>query len=223
MGADHRLTRRLFLSALLAGTAAVATGCRNGGNFTLFGYTTEPQFDPNIRSVYIPIFKLAPVVTTPLRNLDVEMTDALVKELTARKCPIKVVSDPARADTELIGTIVQVRKAVFNLNRQALPLESELYIIVEVVWRDLRTGEILSNPKPPKRATPEPTAFDPSLQPPAPPDPNGALTKPIPVRISASGRFLTQNGESTATAEDAAVRKAAQFIVNMMEAPWDVK
>lgn len=215
--------RRLFLSALLAGTAAVAAGCRNGGNFTLFGYTTEPPFDPNIRSVHIPTFKLSPVVTTPLRNLDVEMTDALVKELTGRKCPIKVVSDSTRADTELIGTIVQVRKAVFNRNRQALPLESELYITVEVVWRDLRTGEILSNPKPPKRATPEPTAFDPSLQPPAPPDPNGALTKPIPVLISASGRFLTQNGESTATAEDAAVRKAARFIVNMMEAPWDVK
>lgn len=223
MAADRRLNRRLFLSALLAGTAAVAAGCRNGGNFTLFGYTTQPQFDPNIRSVYIPTFKLAPVVTTPLRNIDVEMTDALVKELNARKCPIKVVSDPARADTELIGTIVGVRKAVFNRNRQALPLESELYITLEVVWRDLRTGEILSNPKPPKRATPDPTAFDPSLQPPAPPDPNGAFPKPVPVVITASGRFLTQNGESTATAEDAAVQKAARFIVNMMESPWDVK
>ena len=58
------LSRRLFLSALLAGTAA-AVGCRNGGNFTLLGYTTEPPFDPNIRSVYIPTFKLMPVVTSP--------------------------------------------------------------------------------------------------------------------------------------------------------------
>ncbi len=223
MAADRRLTRRTFLSALLAGAAAVAAGCRNGGNFSLFGYTTEPPFDPNIQSVYIPTFKLMPVVTTPLRNLDVEMTDAVVKELTARKTPIKVVSDPCRADTELIGTIVGVSKGVFNRNLQALPLESELYLTVEVVWRDLRTGEILSNPKPPKRATAEPAPFDPSLQPPPPPDPNGTIPKPIPVRILATGRFLTQNGESMAVGEDAAVRKAARYIVNMMEAPWDAK
>jgi hypothetical protein len=43
------------------------------------------------------------------------------------------------------------------------------------------------------------------------------------VRITAAGRFLTQNGESVSTAEDAAVRRAARYIVNMMEAPWDLK
>ncbi len=222
MGDNRRLTRRLFLTALLAGTAA-AVGCRNGGNFCLLGYTTEPPFDPNIRSVYIPTFKLAPVVTTPIRNLDVEMTDALVKELTGRKTPIKVVSDPARADTELIGTIMQVSKPVLNRNIQALPLESDLTITVDVVWRDLRTGEILSNPKFPKRSTPEQPAFDPSLQPPAPADPNPLVPNPTPFRITATGRFITMNGESMATAEDAAVRKAARFIVNMLEAPWDLK
>ncbi len=222
MGSDRRLTRRLFLSTLLAGTAA-GLGCRNGGNFSLLGYTTEPPFDPNIRSVYVPTFKLAPVVTTPLRNIDVELTDAVVKELTGRKTPMKVVSDPARADTELIGTIMLVMKGVQSRTLQALPLESELTIHVDVVWRDLRTGEILSNPKKPKRATPDPVAFDPSLQPPAPEDPNNLSKLPVPVRVVASGRFLTQSGETVATAEDTAVRKAARFIVNMMESPWDLK
>jgi hypothetical protein len=217
------VNRRTFLAALLAGSAALTAGCRNGGNFSLFGYTTEPPFDPNIRSVYIPTFKLMPVVATPLRNLDVEMTDAVVKELTARKTPMKVVSDPTRADTELIGTITSVIKPVYSRTSQALPLESELIIVVEVVWRDLRTGEILSNPKGPRRATQEPTAFDPSLQPHAPAGPNGAFGQPIPVRLTAAGRFLTQSGESVATGEDIAVQKAARFIVNMMEAPWDLK
>lgn len=217
------VSRRTFLTGLLAGTAAVAAGCRNGGNFSLFGYTTEPPFDPNIRSVYIPTFKLMPVVATPLRNLDVEMTDAVVKELNARKCPIKVVSDPARADTELIGTIISVVKPVYSRTQQALPLESELIIGVEVVWRDLRTGEILSNPKLAKRAAQEPKAFDPSLQPLAPTSPNAPFEAPIPVRITAGGRFLTQSGESVSTGEDIAVQKAARYIVNMMEAPWDLK
>ncbi|MCU0706342.1 MAG: LPS assembly lipoprotein LptE, partial [Fimbriiglobus sp.] len=176
--------RRRFLAALLASTTAAAIGCRNGGNFSVLGYTTEPPFDPNIRSVYVPTFKLMPVVTTPLRNLDVELTDAVVKELTARKTPIKVVSDPSRADTELIGTILSVTKPVLNRNLQALPLESELVITLDVVWRDLRTGEILSNPKIAKRANPPAEVFDPGLQPPAPPDPNANFPTVTPVRIT---------------------------------------
>jgi hypothetical protein len=212
----------VFLASLLAGTAA-AVGCRNGGNFRLLGYTTEPPFDPDIRSVYVPTFKLSPIVGTPLRNIDVELTDAVVKELTARKSPMKVVSDPNRADTELIGTIRQVQKLVLNRTSQALPLETEVTLTVEVVWRDLRTGEILTNPKPPKRAAPESPVFDPSLQSPAPADPNGNFPQAVPVVIVAAGRALTPNGESISTGADAAVARAARFIVNMMEAPWDLK
>jgi hypothetical protein len=213
------MTRRLLV-ALLAGAAAASVGCRTGGNVGLFGYTTEPPFDPDIRSVYVPVFKLAPVVTTPWRSLDVDLTEAVVEELNARKSPIKVISDPARADTELIGTIMLVQKNVTNRNQQNLPLESELALHIDVVWRDLRTGEILTNPKPPK-PRPAPTgAFDPSIEPPPPPAPDPA---PKPVRVVATGRFLTQNGETGVTGSDMAVRQAARFIVNMMEKPWDLK
>jgi hypothetical protein len=190
------MTRRTFLSSVILGGVAVAVGCRNGGNISLFGYTTEPPFDPNITSVYIPTFKLAPVVASPLRGIDVDLTDAVVKELNARKTPIKVISSPGKADTELIGTIVQVDKNVLNRNPQNLPLESEIVLSVDLVWRDLRSGEILTNPKPPAPA-PSPTgAFDPSIAPDPPPAPDPV---PRPIRIRATGRFLTQNGESTIT------------------------
>ena len=214
------LTRRGFLTTLLGSAAVAAVGCRNGGNVCLLGYTTEPPFDPNVRSVYIPTFKLAPVVTNPLRTLDVDLTDAVVKELNSRRTPIKVISDPDRADTVLIGTVMQVTKNVLNRNQQNLPLESELVLGIDVVWRDQRTGELLTNPKPPK-PRPTPTgAFDPSVEetPPPVPDPN-----PVPLRITVTGRFLTQNGESTATGADMAVRNAARSIVNMMEKPWDLR
>lgn len=218
------VNRRTFFAGLLAAGSGLAAGCANGGNFSLFGYTTTPPFDPDIKSVYIPTFKLMPVVGTPNRSVDVELTDAVVKELTSRKSPIKVVSDPCRADTELIGTIFLDYKNVLNRNNQALPLESEVVIVCEVVWRDLRTGNILSNPKNPKRAGPEPIRFDPNLQPPPPENPNPKpFDGPVPIRITASGRFLTQNGESTATGQDMAVQRAARYIVNMMEAPWDLK
>ena len=217
-------SRRAFLVGLFGAGCGLAVGCANGGNFSLFGYTTAPPFDPDIRSVYVPTFKLMPVVGTPFRSTDVDLTQAVVQELTARKSPIKVVSDPARADTELIGTIVLLYKSVLTRTNQALPLESEVVIVTEIVWRDLKTGNILTNFKSPKRAGPEPLAFDPHLQPPAPKDPNEKpFDKPLPVRVTASGRMLTQNGESVSTALDMACQKAARFIVDKMEAPWDLK
>jgi hypothetical protein len=213
------MTRRLVLALLLGGTAALA-GCRNGGNFSLFGYTTEPPFDPNIGSVYVPTVKLAQFTTSPLRGVDVDLTEAIVQELVGRKTPIKVISDSSRADTELIATIVDVRKNVLNRNPQNLPLESEIVLVVEVVWRDLRSGEILSNPKPPTPAPSPAGAFDPSRTQDPPPAPNPIAT---PVRITATGRFITQNGESATTGEDFAVRRAARSIVNLMERPWTAK
>jgi hypothetical protein len=170
--------------------------------------------------VYVPTFKLSPVVSSPLRGIDVELTDAVVKELNARKTPMKIISDPGRADTELIGTIVDVRKNVLNRNPQNLPLESEILLIVDVVWRDLRTGELLTNPKAPKPPANPTGAFDPSVAPEPPPTPNPI---PAPIRIQATGRFLTQNGESTITGADSATAAAAKYIVNMMERPWSTK
>jgi len=213
------MTRRRFAAAMLGGTAALLAGCERGGHIRFLGYTSAPPFDPNIRSVYLPVFKLAPVVTTPLRGLDVELTEAIVQELNSRKSPIKVISDSARADTILIGTIASVTKSNLSLNQQALPLESELSLTVDVVWRDQRSGEVLSNPrgkKPPSGAG----AFDPSAvaTPEVPKD-----EAPTPVRLTATGRFIIQNGESTATGADMAVKKMARLIVNMMEAPWQLR
>jgi hypothetical protein len=213
------MIRCTILAAVLL-VPVVLAGCRHGGNLSLFGYTTEPPFDPNIHSVYIPTFKLAPVVTSPLRSLDVDLTDAVVKELNSRRSPIRVVSDPAVADTELIGTIMQVTKNVTNRNQQNLPLESEIVLVVDVVWRDLRSGEILTNPKPPKPPPAATEAFDPSIEPNPPPTPD---PNPIPLRLTTSGRYLIQNGQSTATGSDSAVRNTARVIVNLMERPWDRK
>lgn len=192
-------------------------GCR--GPMTLFGYTTEPPFDPNIRTVYVPAFKITPLVTTAERGLDRDLTDALVKELSARKSPMRVTSDRSRADTELIGTITRVTKMVQNRNQQNLTREAEITIEAEVVWRDLRTGDVLTTPKTPAQRTPTapPSTFDPSREPPLPPPPNDAIR---PVSIVATGRVLPELGESNATANKSAVERLAHQIVNMMERDW---
>ncbi len=214
----NEISRRTFLFAALGAVPLAALGCRTDRNFTLFGYTTEPQFDPNIRSVYIPTFKLATFITNPYRGIDVDVTEALVQELGARRSPMKIVSDPARADTELIGTIVQVNKNVLLRNPQNLTREAEISLAVEVVWRDLRTSEILTNRKAPEKP-PVVGTFDPSLE---PPPAVKADPKPVPVRITATGRVLDELGESNATGAQMATKRLAKQIVNMMERNWEL-
>ena len=209
--------RRFILSALGTGSL-VAIGCRADSNLKLLGYTTEPQFDPNIRSVYIPTFKLTAFITNPNRGIDVDVTEAVVQELAARRSPMKIVSDPSRADTELIGTITAVNKLVLVRNSQNLNREAEISIAVEVVWRDLRTSEILTNRRTPEKP-PVNNAFDPSAEkgPPVKADPN-----PLPVKITAVGRVLDELGESTATGSQMATKRLAKQIVNMMERNWEL-
>lgn len=212
-----RLTTPRLTAAFLAAAAGLTLGCQ--GPIRPFGYTTEPPFDPNIRTVYVPAFKLAAFVTTPDRFLDRDLTEALVRELSARKSPMRVTSNRDIADTELIGTIVQHTKLVQNRNQQNLTREAEVTIVAEVLWRDLRSGDVLTTPKPPAKARPSapPSAFDPSREPPPPDAPNDAIR---PVQIVATGRALAELGESNATANQMAIKKLATQIVNMMEKQW---
>lgn len=205
------------LAILIVVLAGVAAGCR--GPLSVFGYTTEPPFDPNIRTVYVPAFKLEAFVTTADRFLDRDLTEALVRELSGRRSPMRVISDRDRADTELIGTIKLITKTVQNRNQQNLTREIEVTIQAEVVWRDLRTGDVLTNPKSAKQRNPPapPAAFDPSREPPPPDAPNDKVT---PVPIIATGRALPELGESNATANKMAVDRLARQIVNMMERDW---
>ncbi len=201
-------------AVLLVVFAGVAVGCQ--GPLRIFGYTTEPPFDPNIRTVYVPAFKLNAFVTTPDRFLDRDLTEAVVRELSVRKSPMRVTSDRAAADTELIGTITRITKNVVNRNQQNLTREAEITIVAEVVWRDLRSGDVLTNPK--AKADPAPpAAFDPSREPPPPDAPNDAV-RPVP--IVATGRALVELGESNVTANKMALDHLARQIVNMMEREW---
>lgn len=205
------MTRRAFL---VAGLAAAA-GCRNG-ELNVFGYTSAPPYDPNIRSVYIPVFKNAAFVAGPYRGMEVRLTEAVVNELNGRRTPIRVVSDPAQADTELVGTIVQVLKLPYSQTFQNFHREYDTLIGVDIVWRDLRTGKVLTNSRGP--ALPEkPVPFDPNVAPPSDPPAPPVAT---PLRVQATGRTILELGETTATGEDMALRQLARNIVNLMEAPW---
>jgi hypothetical protein len=174
------------------------------------------------------------------RGLEMDLTRAVVREIEA-KTPYKVVNNCDEADTELLGTIVSVNKALVNINQENEVREAEMTLGVEVIWRDRRTGDILSKPTRPSAAQTVPGQAGPSLNG-ALPSINGALPGPgdptrappfvlpdepppniipaPPVLIQAVDHYIPELGQSTASGLAGAVNQLAIQIVSMMEQPW---
>jgi hypothetical protein len=217
--------RTLDRRQLLSFAVAASAGCQGG--FSIFGYKAGPAalYDENIHTVYVPLFNNRALETGVYRGIEVSVTEAVVREI-GKTTTFKVTSNCDRADTELLGNVVSIGKNILNVNQQNYVREGEVVLTVDVVWRDLRTGEILSNAR--KRPTPgrimpnpkidaPPPPFDPSV--PRPPDLKKPDT-PVPVRLVATGRFLPELGETNASAAQKVEQQLAVQIVQMMEKKW---
>ena len=210
-----RISRRRLL-ALLSGAAVagVLPSCETGGHFTVLGYTTAPNYDCGIRTVRVPIFENR----TFRQGVEFDLTRSVVRTIESRT-PYKVVSH-GNADTELTGKITAFQKNIVNINQVNEIREGEVVLTVELVWRDLRSNEVLSNPQKPVGVLPatELPRFGPedpgTLPPPL------AIDRPIPVVISYSGRYLPEVGESNASGQTAACNQLAKQIATMMEKNW---
>jgi hypothetical protein len=203
------------------------TACQNSGSYTLWGYQlgADALYDPNIRTVYVPVFANRALQTTPYRGFEVDLTQAVIREI-GRSTSLRVVSDPERADTELIGVIVAIQKQILNRTQQNMVRDGDLIVTVDVVWRDLRDGKILSAPRNNKGPAPAvipgdvlplPSPFDPNLPPPAPPP---EAPQVVPTRLVAAGRYLPELGETSSSAAKRVQDQLAVQIVSMMERPW---
>src|SRR4051794_29728315 len=131
----------------LAIAVCLLPSCESGGHFTILGYTTQPNYDTCIKTVFVPIFNNEIITDNVRRGIEVDLTRAVVREIEL-KTPYKVVSDRCRADTELIGRVVNLNKDVLNRNPLNEIREGQTTLTVEITWRDLRTGEIRSRPRP---------------------------------------------------------------------------
>jgi hypothetical protein len=217
--------RRWFLAR--AAAVPLAAGCQSNGGFSIFGYQAGAGalYDQNIRTVYVPMFNNRGFQTTPYRGFEMNVTMAVVREI-GKTTSFRVTSNYETADTELLGNIVGITKQKLNTNQLNQTREAEIDVTVDIVWRDLRDGTILSNPRPrvsPGRAAPNPKvdapppAFDPNV--PVPPD-ETKLALPNPVRIVATGRVLPELGETIATGAEAVEKQIAVQVVRLMEKRW---
>jgi hypothetical protein len=204
------LGRLLAPAALLAPVALVLPSCEAGGNFTLLGYTTRPNYRCDICSVRVPIFKSRIYFDETRQGLEMDLTQAIVRQIEL-KTPYKVRED---ADTELSGTIIALNKGILNRNQQNLPRETETQLAVEVKWIDLRTGENLTKPARGPGALPPPPPPDAPAPPPGTPAPQQT------VAVFSLGQLIPEIGQSNATAYKQNVDRMAVQIVSMMEEPW---
>lgn len=181
--------------------AALLPGCGWDGQFAVLGYSTRPNYDASIQTVYVPIFGNQ----TYYRGWEFELTRALIREIET-KTPYKVVSNPQRADTELIGKIVSITKTLINANQLNEVRESQAIMNVEIVWRDLRPGQqgqMLSAQR--QGGTRSPVN---------PLDPVAPLP---PTLVTAMGNFAPELGGSITSAQKDCCDRAAVQIISMME------
>lgn len=126
------------------------------------------------------------------RHLGERLTEAVCKEIE-RRTPYKVVND-SNADSVLTGRIIGDRKNVVINTLTGDPRELQISLHVQVTWVD-RRGALLRD----ETAIPLP---------------------PEVADVSASANLVPEVGQSVATAQQEAIRRVAQQIVNLMEIPW---
>ncbi len=124
------MSRAVALRALLLLLAVpMLSGC---------GYTVGNGFNPEIRTVSVPIFEN----DTFRRGIEVQLTEAVQKEISKRT-PYRLAKG-LDADTRLTGKIVQTRKDVLGENRFDDPRDLQVSLMIVTKWENLRTGEVLA-------------------------------------------------------------------------------
>ncbi len=105
---------------------------------------------------------------------------------------------------------------------------------MQIVWKDLRTGDILTRPiqgsvRPATPGMPAPSALPGVGPPPLPPaiapdvtapPPEPPPGEPPPVLVQSIAHFRPELGESIRYAEMQNINRLAVNIVSMMEKPW---
>ncbi len=206
--------RGVGFAAVASGVLFVSACANENWHFSLLGYTTEPNYDTCIKTVYVPIFQNESF----RRGLEFDLQRAIVREIES-KTPYRVSNNRAGADSELLGKIIVRTKSVINANQMNEVREAEATLAVEVLWRDLRVGhcgDVLSQPRgEPVLPLPNapPPAGTPGVHPLLPPP-------PPPILITAIGRFIPELGGSITSAEKQMIDSLAVQIVSMMERAW---
>ena len=102
------------------------------------GYSSKSLYNKSVHTISVPIF----ANKTFRREWEMRLTEAICKNIEART-PYKIASGK-NADTQLTGTITNIQESVlterFSTN---LPRETQVTVIVDFTWKDVRSGKEL--------------------------------------------------------------------------------
>ncbi|HZV04908.1 MAG TPA: LPS assembly lipoprotein LptE [Gemmataceae bacterium] len=191
-------TRRSALLAL-AGAGLSVPACEfsdffswNDGKPVLFGYSTAPNFDRRYKTIRVKIFKDPTFwAVVPVPGLEDQLTLAIVHRIE-QITPYKV--NAGDADTELSGSIVSFLQMSLNYNQLNEIREVETTLSCAVRWKDLRTGQMLSQPAPRNLEPPPPAGLLPGQQ-----DPLNLATTPGSLATQPLSAAATSPGGNPAT------------------------
>ncbi len=101
------------------------------------GYSHGHLYRDDVGSVRVPIFKNK----TFTRGVEFGLTEAVIKELMGQT-PYRVTSGQ-QADTLLEVTIVRAKAINRSRNDLGLSEAVAVSLVIDLVWRDLRNGQVL--------------------------------------------------------------------------------
>jgi len=236
-----------FMLGLLVTSLAIPA-CAWDGHFDVLGYSTRPNYDVRFKTIKVPVCRNMTYWTvTPVPGMEMDLTRAIIREIQS-KTPYKVVQGDA--DTELICTITNFQKTLLNYTQFNTVREAETTMTVEMIWRNTRTGEILSRRarrmgeapdaegRQPLLATADSILPQGSKPVPVPSTPNaptsGAVAgagdeeiidpvtgqKANAVQVRSTAHFRPELGESITTALQKNMDRMAVQIVSTMELGW---
>jgi hypothetical protein len=123
---------------VLAGAMLGGVGCSSDPNT---GYTMDPPFRKQFKTVHVPIWARGKDVYR--RELEFRVTEAVQKRVQAYT-PYRLASK-GRADTELTGSLDEVVQRPLSINpNTGYAREIEVTFIVSFKWVDIATGRILA-------------------------------------------------------------------------------
>jgi hypothetical protein len=102
------------------------------------GYVAASLYPDSVKTIAVPILTSKAFT----RNVEFELTDALIKEIESRT-PYKVTSQE-RADTILLGQVRDVKLDQLSKSRlTGLSEEVIVSVTIDFEWKDLRSGKTI--------------------------------------------------------------------------------
>lgn len=125
----HCLFKRIAIPCLLAGACMVALGC---GPYSFSGSSL-----PHIKTIAIPLFNDKTAEFGVKEQITNEIIAAFNRDNTLK------IADRRAADSILEGTLISVTERPGAYNKQESVQEIQLFITVEIHYRDLKKREIV--------------------------------------------------------------------------------